>query len=213
MYLQITTKCNMSCAHCCYRCSMHGMHMRREVWETAIDFAKNQEDSISIGGGEPTLHPNFWEILGLCLGSFEFVWLATNGSQTNTAIALAGLAKKGAIGCALSQDYWHDEIDYRVVEAFQIVGRRGDNDGREIRNVSEHPENLSPGRDPTLAGNPKNCPCPGLFITPTGKIKACGCRRSPVIGNVFDGISTPTPEDGWYDCHKVSMRKVQEVRA
>jgi MoaA/NifB/PqqE/SkfB family radical SAM enzyme len=209
-YLQITTKCNMTCEHCCYRCTMRGKHMPRKVWQKAIEWA-TQDDHVEIGGGEPTLHPDFWEIIGKCLGTFDLVWLATNGSQTNTALALAGLARKGAISCALSRDRFHDPIDQRVVKAFtretgysanEIVGPfyRHDNDCREIRDVSTSKSGFSPFRDPDMGGDPNNCPGCGLFVTPSGKIKVCGCLDSPIIGNVFDGILTHEPEDGWSDC-------------
>lgn len=201
MYLQITTKCNMSCEHCYFRCTMNGKHMPRKVWRQAIEFLKNHESHVSIGGGEPTLHPQFWEILGVCIGNFESVWLATNGSQTETAMALASLAKKGAIGCALSQDYWHDPIDQRVVDAFtsnKASYERGE-DQREIRNVLSHGDTnrLSPFRDPKEGGSEDNCPCEGLFISPSGKIRACGCFNAPIVGDVFNGLAVDgINEDG-----------------
>jgi hypothetical protein len=43
---------------------------------------------IAIGGGEPTLHPRFFDILQVCLRDFQYVWLATNGSQTESMLRL-----------------------------------------------------------------------------------------------------------------------------
>lgn len=83
IYIQITEKCNMSCAHCCFACDMDGKHADIFVVNQAIDYAIEQGyESISIGGGEPTLHPHFFPILSYCLDNFKYVWLATNGSQT-----------------------------------------------------------------------------------------------------------------------------------
>ena len=155
-----------------------------------------------LGGGEPTLHPNFWEFLGLAIGNAEYVWLATNGSMTDTAIALAKLAKKGVIGCALSQDPWHDPINPKVINAFSeghpLKGREGwikmderGNDAREIRNVSSNKEKMASFRDPEDGGLPDICPCEDLFIKPNGDIHLCGCSDSPKIGTVFDGIELP----------------------
>lgn len=83
MYLQITTRCNMKCSHCCYSCRPgKGKHMDYHTAIDAIAFARNYTETISIGGGEPTLHPRFFDILRFCLQDFDYVWMATNGSQT-----------------------------------------------------------------------------------------------------------------------------------
>lgn len=63
-------------------------------WNTFIDavsFMRNWSESISIGGGEPTLHPRFFDILKTCLDNFDYVWMATNGSQTETMQRLAAI--------------------------------------------------------------------------------------------------------------------------
>lgn len=207
MYLQITQKCNMSCEHCCYRSTMNGKHMTRKVWNRALKWAKEAGiEYVAIGGGEPTLHPHFWEIFGTCLGNFE-VWLATNGSQTETAITLAGLAKKGVIGCALSQDYYHDPIDERVIEAFTnestgFTDRRNPDDQREIRNVLERGNGddryLSVFRNPEDGGYEDNCPCATLFIDVNGKIKPCGCLDAPIVGDIFKGFTMKVNDENGY---------------
>jgi len=194
MYLKITERCNMNCSHCCNSCTTKGKDMSRKVWKAAIQFASDLGGgNLCIGGGEPTLHKDFWEILGYSIGKIEEnVWLATNGSQTETAIALANLAKKGAISCALSQDEWHDPIDSRVIHAF-TNGKTAyasygsnDHDAREIRTI----------KNPFKAGRCKDgkegCVCEGLLIEPDGKIRGCGCHDAPVYGTVFD---PDIPED------------------
>jgi organic radical activating enzyme len=93
MYLQITEKCNMHCSHCCYSCDMKGKHGDYQTIINAINFASEYygDESISIGGGEPTLHPRFFDILRHCLETFDYVWLASNGSQTDTMFRLANI--------------------------------------------------------------------------------------------------------------------------
>jgi len=91
MYLQITTKCNMSCEHCCYSCSMRGNHGEYHTIVDGMAFASNYGEDITIGGGEPTLHPQFFDILQHCLEQFEYVWMATNGSQTKTMLRLSNI--------------------------------------------------------------------------------------------------------------------------
>ena len=66
MYLQITTKCNMLCPHCCYSCNKNGKHADWMTLVDAVAFARQHTDSIAIGGGEPTLHPMFFNLLRIC---------------------------------------------------------------------------------------------------------------------------------------------------
>ena len=198
MYLQITNRCNMSCAHCGMNCTAKGEDMTPRMYKKAIEYIASISESITIGGGEPTLHKHFWEIMGLSLGSVENVWLATNGSITDTALKLANMARRGVIGCALSQDYYHDPIDERVVQAFQkdrkslgngiSVYANNDRDLREIRDVSDNIVNAGRcnfGED--------GCVCSEIIITPDGTIMGCGCDDAPSFGNVFK----PAIPDDW----------------
>jgi MoaA/NifB/PqqE/SkfB family radical SAM enzyme len=160
--------------------------MTRRIWKASLQLSTDYDSSIAIGGGEPTLHPHFWEIMGTAMGMITgdgYVWLATNGSQTNTAIALANLAKKGVIGCALSQDEWHDPIDPEVIQAFTSDKRHYDDrtpDAREIRRTQ------LPFKAGRCKDGDEGCVCPDLFITPNGTLKGCGCHKAQVFGTVFD---------------------------
>lgn len=223
-YIQITTVCNMSCRHCCYACGPKGKHMSQKVWDAALKITSEDVENISIGGGEPTLHPRFWNYLIDAIATFDYVWLATNGSQTTTALKLAQLAAKGVIGCDLSQDEYHDPIDPKVVAAFWEGQRKNDAkrfsygsneklDGRGIRNVTRSvtgdPPHLSPFRDPEDGGSSDNCPCDTIVIKPDGKIRFCGCRNAPVIGDVFNGWSKS--EDAMeYDCWNHYQRRLAQ---
>jgi len=202
MYIQITTRCNMSCEHCCYNCSTDGENMSVETFKKAIAF---NDECISIGGGEPTIHPQFWEFLRLAIGSCEYVWLATNGKKTDVALALAKLAKKGVISCDLSQDAYHDEIHIHVIKAFTKTKRDGvsgfyntpDNDGRAIRDVTGR--EINAGR--CNFGTDEGCVCPDLICKPDGSVYTCGCIDAPYFGNVNSEINIP---DEWVygECYK-----------
>jgi len=198
MYLQLTTRCTMHCAHCCFSCTVEGEDMTRATWQEAIDLAVDRGDHISLGGGEPTLHPDFWEILGQCMGqSDEALWLATNGSQTRTAIALAALARRGILGVALSLDDFHDPIDPEVVEAFSdgLHRVRASDDRRppDLREIRGSGQRLVPqGRARQLVGDKRykfrprsECACDGLHVDPGGRIWSCGCMVEQ-LGTVFD---------------------------
>jgi len=215
-YVQITTRCNFHCEHCCYACTMDGEDMSPEVFAAALKLCEEEDQHIDIGGGEPTLHPEFWHFLIDAIASdCEYVWLATNGSITKTAIKLAKLAQKGVIGCDLSQDFYHDPIDIEVIHAF-TVGKEprhfgyGDDqitkDMREIRDVFKNEDRTAPWRDPEEGGDPNNCPCEGLIIKPNGDIHQCGCLNSPKIGDVFNGYEYLKDEygDDIYECWQQS---------
>lgn len=200
MYIQITTRCNMSCEHCCYSCTADGEDMSIETFKKALD-----DEHVSIGGGEPTVHPQFWEFLGVAIGSCEYVWLATNGKKTDTALVLAKLAKKGVIGCDLSQDEYHDYIEPKVIQAFTKTKRDGvsgfyntlDNDSRNIRDVTGR--EINAGR--CDFGTDKGCVCSDIICKPDGSVYACGCNDAPCFGNVNSEINIP---DEWIygECYK-----------
>ena len=220
MYIQITTRCNMTCEHCSFSCTNQGEDMSLETFQKALQLAG---DYIQLGGGEPTIHPQFREFLFLALGAGD-VWLATNGSQTETALILCKMARKGVIGCALSRDYYHDEIDWDVIEAFQdgmerqlITNDKGgryysdfgyvpkgqqgygrqenEHDRREIRDVSHNISKRGRAEENELY-HEDTCSCPGLMVRPNGDVHVCGCDGSPCLGNVNDeNASFDMPEE------------------
>lgn len=163
--------------------------MTMETLERAIRMSG--DESVSIGGGEPTLHPNFWAIMGICLGEYDFVWLATNGSQTKTALRLAHMARRGIIGCALSRDRFHDAIDKSVVDAFNDVKSRMYDNGtygsdlREVRDVSNSVARVGRATK-TKVWVKEWCACADTFVDPDGDIYSCGCKKL-LLGNVHTG--------------------------
>lgn len=207
MYIHITENCNMSCPHCCYAYGngKSGEHMEWKLFKKIIDTysenIKRRGAFVTLGGGEPTLHPLFWKFVayGTAHGT---VWLATNGSQTETALTLCKLAKKGVLSVALSLDEYHDPIDERVIEAFsegmkvhpgegyteQYPEKNCETDLRSIRSV-EKP--LYGGRAKTFDKDKlrEGCPCNQTQIKVNGDIYPCGCEDAPNIGSIQEGIT------------------------
>lgn len=192
----------MKCSHCGMSSNSKGKHMSRDIWKAGMALAQNYNDHIVVGGGEPTLHPDFWEIIGLCMGKFDYVWMATNGSQTETALALANLARKGALGVALSQDAYHDPIDPEVIQAF--TGRKriyhsdykeNDPDSREIRDVTG--KEIKAGR---CKIGEDSCVCSDIMIMEDGTIRGCACKDAPYLGTVFNPNIPSFWQDG--ECSK-----------
>jgi len=80
MYIQVTNKCNMKCAHCCFSCTTKGQHMSLGDIRRAIFYAESYE-SLAIGGGEPTLCPDLFKALDCWLSEtkLEHCFMVTNG--------------------------------------------------------------------------------------------------------------------------------------
>lgn len=176
----------MKCDHCCYSCTEKGEDMTLEVFERCLEL---EEESCSIGGGEPTLHPDFLTFLITAIAKCEYVWLATNGKIKERAMLLAKLARRGIIDCELSQDEFHDDIDPEVIDSFWEGHNKSKNyspygnevrDGRGIRDVSS--KLINSGRCDI---GEEGCPCEDLLIKPNGDIYACGCEDSPKLGNIM----------------------------
>jgi MoaA/NifB/PqqE/SkfB family radical SAM enzyme len=191
MYIQISTKCNMTCEHCGMNCTNEGEDMTFKTFKAALAMSC---DSITIGGGEPTMHPQFEKFLLHAISHCDYVHLITNGKITETALMLAGLHDPNndhqVLTVELSQDEYHDRINPEVIIAFE---------GR-IRDTSQHLINA--GRCDW--GEDDVCICDGsAFIKPDGKAYQCGCDDSPCIGDVLDGF-TPIDEacDDIWQCHK-----------
>ena len=135
LYVQITRRCNMTCNHCAFSCGAQGPDMSAETFRRVLDLAEREQQPITIGGGEPTLHPRFmdflwWTIRRQAPLTYEMgmpaVGLVTNGSQTDIALELAALARVGVISASVSKDEFHDPIDPRVYQAFEPSKEPGD---------------------------------------------------------------------------------------
>lgn len=206
MYIMITSVCNMSCNHCCMSCGKDykGQHMSQEVFEKALELCASYGSYIVLGGGEPTLHPQFMKYLAMSI-QYEQThvqsgispWFATNGSNTERTLDLLynsqyvevdffeKMYKHSFIewqedplfSMAVSQDSFHDPIDSIVFDTAKRLGV-------EIRNTEQHL--VDAGHCDT--GTSDNCCCDVFQIKPDGKIYLCGCDEAPCIGDVHQGI-------------------------
>ena len=170
-----------------------GSTMTRETFLAACEFAENYGETITLGGGEPTLHPLLFDFVGLALAHDHEesrcdggVLIVTNGGVTKTALRLAQMARQGILSVELSQDQWHDPIDPKVVKAFTkdpaddgyYYARTG-RDWRGIRTVE------APFRRGRWKKGEDRCACPDLTVEPNGDLFHCGCRRLQ-YGTVFN---------------------------
>jgi hypothetical protein len=159
------------------------MNMDMRTFKVACALAKKRGEHIFIGGGEPTVHPEFWAMIGWALGNGdEYVGLVTNGKRTGHALRLANLAKRGVLSVDLSRDEFHEEIAPEVVKAF-IRDPLGDNDLRSIRTIHQVQRVGFADKNGVWTEEGRCC-CEDLFVKPDGRIFGCGCEHRQ-FGTVF----------------------------
>lgn len=80
--LQLTEKCNLNCAHCFVSSTNKGDDMGfKEIKENVLPFLlSNSVKKVTLTGGEPLLHKNILDIVGLLVNSSIAVSICTNAS-------------------------------------------------------------------------------------------------------------------------------------
>lgn len=89
----LTTRCNLSCQYCFAqeKLSSARMNMPMENVERVIDFLKRSDFPIfRVMGGEPTLHPQFNEIIEMAIESGMRVDVLSNATWKESTAALFG---------------------------------------------------------------------------------------------------------------------------
>lgn len=86
---ELTYACNLSCVHCL---SSSGRRDPRELSTAEClslidEFERMQVFYVNIGGGEPTMRPDFWEIVDYATDHHVGVKFSTNGVRINPAAA------------------------------------------------------------------------------------------------------------------------------
>ncbi len=82
--IEITDRCNLTCPTCYAESSpTYGRHRTLEEIEHMMDVIVRNEgepDVVQLSGGEPTIHPQFWEIMDMAKTKpFRHLMLNTNG--------------------------------------------------------------------------------------------------------------------------------------
>ena len=227
MYFQITLACTMSCEHCCFSCSKnnpnaehmtmrtlvralrltkhleHAVERKRRTLEQLDEYTDHLEDfdfGISLGGGEPTMHPQFWEIFGRCLEyvgkNDQRLWMKTNGSLRHIAVPLLQMGRDNELFyCELSADQFHEQVNPMVYMAAGLpsnydpmtirpgdrhyIGRIADcgsarENGWAGHTVESHSQHISTMENCGL-DTPPQCCCEDMLIAPNGDVFICGC--------------------------------------
>lgn len=209
MYIQLTERCNMRCAHCCMNATSKGRDMDWYTFQRAMITAFDFDPYVTIGGGEPTLWPHFkamcdWleDYLPSMNNTDASVLMITNGTRfrnTMRAVKLSDSLREytaeSTFQVIMSDPYdgFHDQTKVNM-KLYYLFNRR--------KKFSKYEEGIRTVHNLIYAGRAKkildmpgtlfdrsysNCICENLFVKPDGSVKLCGCPDSPVIGNVNYG--------------------------
>ena len=86
---QLNSACNLDCLHCCEEAghSMPDELSKREIKDFCNQIVKLRVPYVAISGGEPLLHPNFFEISEFLRGYQVSLKVETNGHLINREVA------------------------------------------------------------------------------------------------------------------------------
>lgn len=178
--LEITDRCNLTCPICYAGSGPHaGRHRTLQEITHMLDAivrAEGQPDVVQISGGEPTLHPHFFEILDLARARpIQHLMINTNGVR---------IAKDAAFAERLASYMPGFEIylQFDSLEAEPLVALRGE-DLRSTRMQALKRLNAL-GLSTTLVVTVKR----GLNDHELGKIVAFGLAQPCVRGVTFQPV-------------------------
>lgn len=83
-YFALGYKCNHNCINCPLSTfdRLHGQLNQKVIQENVNNLVKNGDDlHVTISGGEPTLHPEFLNVLGVLGESNAFITVLSNGTR------------------------------------------------------------------------------------------------------------------------------------
>ncbi|HEY3258652.1 MAG TPA: mycofactocin radical SAM maturase [Pseudonocardiaceae bacterium] len=112
---ELTYACNLACTHCL---SSSGRRDPRELTtaecEAVIDeLQRMQVFYVNIGGGEPTVRPDFWHLLDYAVGHYVGVKFSTNGVRLSPERARS-LAATDYVDVQISMDGATPEVNDAV---------------------------------------------------------------------------------------------------
>lgn len=113
-YLEITSSCNLRCLHCYNESGVLQDQIDMPTFMSIInDLPDHPDTSITISGGEPTSHPEFWDFMeALQKKQFGMVLVITNGTYITREVAEKFASYKVAIQLSVngSRAEIHDQL-------------------------------------------------------------------------------------------------------
>ena len=89
LFFELTDRCNLRCRHCGSSCTAEGQALTKDDVERTLKTIQQSPDkpTICLTGGEPMMHPDFFEIAGL-VKEMGFNWgMTTNATLIDDASA------------------------------------------------------------------------------------------------------------------------------
>ena len=189
---ELTYACNLECAHCL---SSSGRRDPRELTtaqcEAVIDeLQRMQVFYVNIGGGEPTIRPDFWHLLEYAVNHQVGVKFSTNGVRLDPErAAFLACPARGYVDVQISLDGATAEVnDYvrgpgsydTAITALQNLQDAGFPDAKISRRL--HPAEHRPARRVQGAGRPvRRDPAPDP-AAPVGSRRGRLGRAAPAAG-------------------------------
>jgi len=95
-YVELLSTCNANCKHCTVPKNDRVFGVTRNMDQLCEDFQTLRNlgvEAVTLAGGEPTLHPNFVEVVGEAHDKFKKVHVISNGSNPSLLRAITNDAE------------------------------------------------------------------------------------------------------------------------
>ena len=103
LFFEITNRCNLRCRHCGSNCSSDGQSLTIGNIEATLCTIRQDKPMVCLTGGEPMLHPDFFEIAE-CVHSMGFFWGMTTNATLIDEESAAKLRQTGMSTVSVSLD-------------------------------------------------------------------------------------------------------------
>ena len=102
-FFELTNRCNLNCKHCGSSCTSKGQTLTMDDVESTLDSIQGDKPMICLTGGEPLMHPDFYEIAGR-VKSKGFFWGMTTNATLIDEEAASKLREAGMSTVSVSLD-------------------------------------------------------------------------------------------------------------
>ena len=87
LFFEITRRCNLHCLHCGSSCDNKGASLSLDDIDNVLESITGDKPMVCLTGGEPLLHPDFFEI-AQCITEKSFCWgITTNATLIDKEVA------------------------------------------------------------------------------------------------------------------------------
>ncbi len=110
VFFEITSRCNLSCRHCGSSCTSEGDVLSKGDIEAVLKQLDPRKTMLCLTGGEPLMHPSFFELAEL-VHSMGFSWGMTTNATLIDEVTAKRLKELGMATISVSLDGMEDSHD------------------------------------------------------------------------------------------------------